>query len=490
MATIVLSNAKATDALSIAGALPSGIDGSIDNSVAGQITIHLAGAASLADYQTALGQIRFVNSSDAPNTTDRDITVSVANTADSNVAHATVHVVAVNDPPVAQDGSASGNENTTITGTLHATDPDSPLLTYSRVAHAAHATATVNPDGSFTYSPNASFSGTDSFTYKANDGSLDSNIATETITVNSVIPSKFVIFGTPDLGVHPLPYQVAGVGDFNGNGTDDVLWYNPNNGATEEWVMANGQWSQTIGLGSHGAQVAGVGDFNHAGTDDVLWRNPATGALDEWVMHNGQWAGSIGLGNHGTDWQGAGVGDFNADGTDDVLFRNSNTGQVDLWLMQNGQWSSSVSLGSHGTAWQVAGVGDFDANGAADVLWRNVNTGQLEEWLMNNGQWSSSVSLGAHPTTQGQTVTDWQVAGIGDFNPEGPDDILFREPLSGAMDGWVMHHGQWAGSAALPAFDPQSHVAGIGNFNGAGGDDVLWHNATNGHTSAWLLAPG
>jgi len=44
----------------------------------------------------------------------------------------------------------------------------------------------VNTDGSFSYTPNALFSGTDSFTFKANDGLADSNAGTVTITVNHV----------------------------------------------------------------------------------------------------------------------------------------------------------------------------------------------------------------------------------------------------------------------------------------------------------------
>ena len=44
----------------------------------------------------------------------------------------------------------------------------------------AHGTLTLNADGSFTYTPAANYNGTDSFTYKANDGSADSNAATVT----------------------------------------------------------------------------------------------------------------------------------------------------------------------------------------------------------------------------------------------------------------------------------------------------------------------
>ena len=46
--------------------------------------------------------------------------------------------------------------------------------------------ARCNADGSFTYTPAANFNGTDSFTYKANDGTADSNVATVTITVTAV----------------------------------------------------------------------------------------------------------------------------------------------------------------------------------------------------------------------------------------------------------------------------------------------------------------
>jgi hypothetical protein len=46
---------------------------------------------------------------------------------------------------------------------------------------APDGTVTWFADGSFVYSPSVSFSGSDQFTYKANDGSADSNIATVTI---------------------------------------------------------------------------------------------------------------------------------------------------------------------------------------------------------------------------------------------------------------------------------------------------------------------
>jgi VCBS repeat-containing protein len=65
-------------------------------------------------------------------------------------------------------------------------DVDGDPLTASKIAGPSHGTATLNADGSFSYTPAANFNGSDSFTYKANDGTVDSNLATVTITVNPV----------------------------------------------------------------------------------------------------------------------------------------------------------------------------------------------------------------------------------------------------------------------------------------------------------------
>src|SRR5204863_423622 len=65
-------------------------------------------------------------------------------------------------------------------------DIEGDPLTAIVVAAPSNGTLTLNADGSFTYTPNANFNGVDFFTYKANDGSANSNVATVTITVNAV----------------------------------------------------------------------------------------------------------------------------------------------------------------------------------------------------------------------------------------------------------------------------------------------------------------
>ena len=85
--------------------------------------------------------------------------------------------------PVAQDGSASTAMDTPVTITLVATDPDGDPLTYSIVDPPLHG-AVFGPTGNaVSYVPEAGYSGPDSFTFKANDGQFDSNVATVSVTV-------------------------------------------------------------------------------------------------------------------------------------------------------------------------------------------------------------------------------------------------------------------------------------------------------------------
>ena len=271
-------------------------------------------------------------------------------------------------------------------------------------------------------------------------------------------------------GSHPIGSKVAGVGDFNHDGTSDLLWVNSSTNAVDAWKLSNGKWAASIDLGtsSAGYQVAGTGDFNGDGTSDVLWFNPGTNQTDIWILSNGQWAASTTIGAHPAGYQIAGTGDVNHDGTSDVVWFNPASGDVDVWKVQNGKWAGSVGLGSHpGSGWQVAGTGDFNHDGNSDIFWFNPATGATDIWQLANGQWLASMSPGSHPGE------GWQVGGIGDFNAGGTSDILWHNPTTGQVDEWQIVNGHWAASFDL-GIRPGA-IAGIGDFNKDGTADVMWH---------------
>jgi alpha-tubulin suppressor-like RCC1 family protein len=104
---------------------------------------------------------------------------------DSNVATARITVKPVNDAPVALDGSVATTENTSVDVKLAASDVDGDPLTYSIVAPPTHGQLTGTAPN-LRYTPSPFYCGSDSFTFKANDALVDSNVAAVAINVNPV----------------------------------------------------------------------------------------------------------------------------------------------------------------------------------------------------------------------------------------------------------------------------------------------------------------
>ena len=214
-ATVVLTNAQTDDVLNV-GALPAGITAVVDTGTPGQITVTLtsdtADTISKADYEAALQAITFENTSDTPDTTQRNIEVTVNDgDLDSNTAILTIDVIPVNDDPDAVDDTGSTDEDTAISITAangvidpNDTDPESDPLTVtevngvpgdvgSQITLTSGALLTLNADGSYDYDPNGQFetlaagaSTTDTFSYTVDDGNGGTDTATVTITINGV----------------------------------------------------------------------------------------------------------------------------------------------------------------------------------------------------------------------------------------------------------------------------------------------------------------
>jgi VCBS repeat-containing protein len=103
----------------------------------------------------------------------------------SATATVTVSVTSSNQPPVAQNQSVTLNEDSSRAITLRATDPNGNPLVYNVVSQPANGRLTgIAPN--VTYTPNANYNGPDSFTFRANDGMANSNVATVSLTVTAV----------------------------------------------------------------------------------------------------------------------------------------------------------------------------------------------------------------------------------------------------------------------------------------------------------------
>src|SRR5207248_412350 len=127
-------------------------------------------------------------------------------------------------------------------------------------------------------------------------------------------------------------------------------------------------------------QVAGVGDLDGDGKGDIVWRNGATGENYVYFMDGLAIKPSEGYLRTVGDlnWRIAGVADFDGDGAADILWRNAATGENYLYPMKGR--TIKVTEGYlrtvADTQWQIKGTGDYDGDGKADILWHHATSGE------------------------------------------------------------------------------------------------------------------
>jgi parallel beta-helix repeat protein len=106
-------------------------------------------------------------------------------TTDSNIAMVSITVTPVNDAPLAASQSVDATEDTAKDITISATDEEGGVLSYTVVRQPQHGTLSGTAPN-LTYTPAANYNGNDSFTFKANDGTDDSEVTTISISVSPV----------------------------------------------------------------------------------------------------------------------------------------------------------------------------------------------------------------------------------------------------------------------------------------------------------------
>jgi hypothetical protein len=272
--------------------------------------------------------------------------------------------------------------------------------------------------------------------------------------------------------------------DLNGDGRSDVLWRNGASG--ENYLYPMNGTTILPGEGFLRAvpdqdwQIAGTGDFDGDGRADILWRHSVSGENYVYLMNG------LSIVNEGylrtvadQNWQVAGTGDFDGDGRDDILWRNTSTGENYLYPMDG----LSIKPGEGylrtvaDTAWDIKGIGDFDGDGKADILWRNGTSGENYLYPMDGT---------AIKPTEGflRTVADtaWQVRGAADFDGDGKADIVWRHVTSGQnylypMDGTAIKPTE---GYVRTVSDVAWRIVAVGDYDGDGKSDLLWRHSSTG----------
>ncbi len=193
------------------------------------------------------------------------------------------------------------------------------------------------------------------------------------------------------------------VGDFNGDGYDDILFANPS-GHYKTFSFNNGGWWNQLQSASNGDidwdDRLLAGDFNGDGVDEVLLIKPSTGA--HFTMRLNAQTQNWDILSQGTNgqiyWWGISAndhyvtGDFNGDGKDELLAANAN-GWHHTMTYANNQWGYLEGAGNGSIAYWQIGTSDtfvavdINGDGQSEVLVYNVNNGWSHTLGFSGNQW-------------------------------------------------------------------------------------------------------
>ncbi|MDH4259948.1 MAG: tandem-95 repeat protein [Gammaproteobacteria bacterium] len=194
----------------------------------------------------------------------------------SGATDAQITIFGVNDAPKAVGDAFTTDEDVAVSGSVLGNDEDaeSDPLSTALVLGPQHGLLVFNDNGAFTYTPGTNFNGSDSFTYRSNDGALESSVATVSLTINPVndAPASFNDLFTSDEDVEVSGNVLGNDIDVDGDALTATKLTDPANGA----LVFNSDGSFTY---TPDANWFGVDTFTYQASDGEFATQVATVTL-------------------------------------------------------------------------------------------------------------------------------------------------------------------------------------------------------------------
>lgn len=319
--------------------------------------------------------------------------------------------------------------------------------------------------------------------------------------------------GSPPEALDPTALVV---GDFDGDGYDDLsflttgagadgVWYGVEETVTSDLPEA-GSFDRRTSATAPGVSQSGlfdavaVGDFNGDGFDDLYFDE--TDAGDDMVWFGTTTRGSFSPAANpiSLDPEGAYdllVGDFDGDGRDDIYFSSATLPDDQLWYGTadaaapfQGDANTAPAF-ANGFGYEVAVVGNFDDNARADIFFHDNDVNYSPDKIFY-GSGSTATKFVAE--NEASSLEGPYTVAVGDFNGDGAtrrDDLIFRSDTDTAYS-WEFLYRAKASYASGQGFLHRTlwHVASsdrdpiVGEFGAPSGivtprADVLWHHTGN-----------
>jgi hypothetical protein len=287
----------------------------------------------------------------------------------------------------------------------------------------------------------------------------------------------FAIASNFGVGIEPLSVVV---GDFNGDGNQDlaVVNFSSNNVSVLLGGGTGGFGTATnFDVGANPRSIS-MGDFNGDGNQDLVTANQFTSSLSV-LLGNG--AGGFVAANTlsaGTNPESVAVGDFNGDGKPDLASANFNS-SVSIFLGNGaGGFSAAINFSAGINPTSVA-VGEFNGDGKQDLAVANFNSSNVSVLLgLGTGSFSgpTNFEVGTRPGS----------VAVGDFNGDGKQDLAVANFDSANVS--VLFGDGLGGFSAATNFDIGSgpNSVAVGDFNGDGKQDLATANPNSSTVSVLL----